>query len=335
MKILLIGPRTNIENGLVGGATISFGHLVDFMKRKGESVRVINTKRYFGSFSSARNIFQIISALIRYSFWADVIFLNSSRGGTKYLAPIIFVFSRLFGSKFIFRPFGGDMKDYIRDYSSFAKKVFAKTVLKADILYLQTQGLLDYFGKGRQLKTSRARAPLSLSEEKPYAKKFIFIGFIHEDKGVDYLLEASEILGEEYTIHLYGPIKMEKYKTLSSKHYKGVLASEDILPTISKYDVLVLPTFYEGEGYPGVIIEAYSVGIPVISTDWKSIPEIVKNNVTGILVAPKSKDELLAAIRSFDRSNYDEFTTNALKYFNDTFDEEKVLSSVIQDIYAL
>jgi glycosyltransferase involved in cell wall biosynthesis len=63
-----------------------------------------------------------------------------------------------------------------------------------------------------------------------------------------------------------------------------------------EHDALVLPTFFPGEGYPGVVIEAYFAGIPVICSDWMSIPEIVDGR-QGILVPPKDADALYDAMR--------------------------------------
>ncbi len=65
--------------------------------------------------------------------------------------------------------------------------------------------------------------------------------------------------------------------------------------TLSKYDEVLLPTYYPGEGYPGIIIEAYSVGIPVITTKWKSIPEIA-DDTCALFVEPRSAQALYEAM---------------------------------------
>jgi glycosyltransferase involved in cell wall biosynthesis len=57
-----------------------------------------------------------------------------------------------------------------------------------------------------------------------------------------------------------------------------------------------LPTFYSGEGHPGVIVEAMIAGIPVITTAHRSIPEIVKDGFNGLLVPPLDSMGLAQAI---------------------------------------
>jgi glycosyltransferase involved in cell wall biosynthesis len=83
----------------------------------------------------------------------------------------------------------------------------------------------------------------------------------------------------------------------------------------------MLPTFYKGEGYPGIIIEAYSLGIPVIATTLQGIQEITDKYQTGILVEPKNAHGLVAAIRYFDETNYADMSAAAYKKF-DEFDAD-------------
>jgi glycosyltransferase involved in cell wall biosynthesis len=188
----------------------------------------------------------------------------------------------------------------------------------------------------KQLTTSRKRPKGRLHKDSAiFEKRFVYLGFVNEQKGIDHLLEAADILGDEYTLHIYGPLKDSKYNNIDSKFYKGVLHQSEVLATLSKYDVLLLPTYYEGEGYPGAIIEAYSIGLPVIATSWKAIPEIVRDGKTGILIEPRSTEALVDAMKMITKANYTNFSSNAFKYFSDTFDEEIVLEKVRQDLKEL
>jgi len=225
------------------------------------------------------------------------------------------------------------MQAQYESYNGFQKWLFQKTVLRADIFFLQTKALMHYFSQFQaniqQLPTSR---DLPKIKKKPnFKKRFIYLGHIKESKGIDLLEQAAKQLDTSYTIHAYGPIHEEKYQTQLSI-YQGLLAKEDVHQTLSQYDVLVLPTWFSGEGYPGAIIEAYSLGMPVITTHWKSIPEIVEDQKTGLLISPKSIEKLLAAIQFFDVNNYKEFSQRAKDYFLIHFKSEKVLSKVVEQI---
>ena len=154
-------------------------------------------------------------------------------------------------------------------------------------------------------------------------KKFVFIGHVHKEKGIDEILAASLYLDSSYSIDIYGSITDKKYNKDFFKSYNvtyhGALNSEDVIKKLNTYDVLLLPSYKEG--YPGVIIEAYSLGIPIISTNLRNIKEIVDPYETGILVNPGNVEKLIEAIHFFKKDNYTKMSQKAYKKF-DIFDSE-------------
>lgn len=303
----------------------------------------MNTKKYVGGLQSLLSPFYVLGKVLSHLPQSDVVFLNSSRGGTKYLAPVLYVLARLFNCKFVFRPFGGNIHTYTSAYGFLQKTFFRLTVLKSDIFFLQTRELLrfyqDFKANTFQLPTSReAPAKALLRGDRPFEKRFIYLGAMTPSKGVEQILTAAEQLGNDYTIHLYGPIKdarVRKKLNAFPEVYQGVLDKKELLPKLREYDVLILPTFYEGEGYPGVIIEAYSLGIPVISTHWKAIPEIVHHGKTGYLIKPTSSKDLLTAMLAFNRYSYPSFSEEARSYFLSRFSSELVTAAAVNQIKTL
>ena len=65
---------------------------------------------------------------------------------------------------------------------------------------------------------------------------------------------------------------------------------------LSEHDLLLLPSFYIGEGHPGIIVEAFQCHVPVIATKLRGIAEVVQHEENGLLVEPGSVDSLKAAI---------------------------------------
>ena len=59
---------------------------------------------------------------------------------------------------------------------------------------------------------------------------------------------------------------------------------------------LLFPSYYPGEGYPGVVIEALQLGLPVIATNWKALPEIVIDQQNGLIIEARNADALCQAI---------------------------------------
>lgn len=269
--------------------------------------------------------------------------LNSSRGGTRFLAPLVFLLTRLSGNFFVFRPFGGDIKDYTAKYGRRQSWIFRHTVLRAELLFLQTQELMAFYADSNahiaQLPTCRKSPPGELTSKKgPFRKRFIFLGQVKESKGINEILEVADQLPEDYTFHIYGPVAQEKYRDQFRQRkqiYQGELPPQAIYSTLSEYDVLVLPTYYEGEGYPGVIVEAFSMGLPVITTRWKAIPELVKDGATGFLIPPRSSVELYQAVTFFNRQNYRGFSDRASAFFQNNLEEEVVLGKTLEMILNL
>ena len=112
---------------------------------------------------------------------------------------------------------------------------------------------------------------------------------------------------DEIAVDVVGPLSndfsIERFIGVPGLRYLGVVPSEDVGGLIAEYEALVLPTSYKGEGYPGVIIEAYLQGTPVITTYWRSIPEIVIDRGTGLLIPPNDAPALVEAMKTilFDR----------------------------------
>ena len=66
--------------------------------------------------------------------------------------------------------------------------------------------------------------------------------------------------------------------------YKGYLSPENIHETLGHYDVMVFPTQYYTEGFPGTVLDANIAGIPVIATNWKHAHEFIADKHSGIVV---------------------------------------------------
>lgn len=76
---------------------------------------------------------------------------------------------------------------------------------------------------------------------------------------------------------------------------EGTVNQDKIHQFYSQADLFVLSSF--AEGLPIVLMEAMSIEIPCISTFVNGIPELIENNVDGLLIAPSSIEELRNAIR--------------------------------------
>lgn len=141
--------------------------------------------------------------------------------------------------------------------------------------------------------------------------KFVFLGRLIEEKGVGLLIDASRKLYEEYgkkfSVTFYGSqtntYSQGYFDTLDCDNisYGGFLnlKSKEGLKQLSEYDVMVFPTYFEGEGFPGVLIDAFKAGLPVIASDFHANPDVISNPALGVLIKPKDVDSLKSAMLGF------------------------------------
>jgi len=155
-------------------------------------------------------------------------------------------------------------------------------------------------GVPTRLNTRRARNP---GEEMVVG----IVALFRPRKGLEVLLNSIARLrgrGLAVRLHAVGP-----FETMQYREHIMQLAGElgisnditwtgftgDVFAELSKMHAFVLPSLY-GEGMPMVILEAMSVGLPVVSTRVEGIPEVVRDGQDGLLVNPDNVDELSEAI---------------------------------------
>jgi glycosyltransferase involved in cell wall biosynthesis len=76
--------------------------------------------------------------------------------------------------------------------------------------------------------------------------------------------------------------------------FEGAVNQDEIRGILEKADVFALASF--AEGIPVVLMEAMAMEIPCVSTSVAGIPELIRDSVDGLLVAPSDEDGLAAAI---------------------------------------
>lgn len=317
-KILLLGPLTNRKNPKrTGGAVVLFNELLRHIEGRGLAFEIIDTNKrnYHGMLHAYTSI---VLNILRKLPKAAHISLHSSKD-YLLLGPVIILLAKLFGKKVSLRKFGGNLGDDLK--TGFTGLVADWIVRRVNYLFVETrvsQGCCSGLNPNTYwFPNSRTRL-LPAYRKRSYSRRFVFISHIIKEKGVGEIIEAAKKLDDSYTIHLYGPLTNNGYNPFENNDgkvkYMGELNAGDVPDTMNCYDVLLLPSYKEG--YPGIILEAYSLGIPIISTRLDSVMEICQDGVQGRLIRPGSSEQLLRAIRSFNEENYQEYSRNSFGSFS-------------------
>lgn len=273
---------------------------ISLTARDGRMLRTLWSKLFVG----LRVVRQVLSSLPR----ADVVSVHANN---PVMLAVLVGLCKLLRRPIVVRVFGGSLDTR---YGRPVDRLLLRLVFRSDCVLLQTRYLVEFFERefpGANLRlfpTSRpfVRDPVRTTSRGgvPHpAKRFVFIGSVKPAKGILEILDACNSLraDDDVRVDIYGPMGegMEERLLHQSERvaYRGVVANTEVPSVLRDADVLLLPTYYSGEGYPGIIIEAFMAGLPVITTTWRSIPEIVEDGVSGILVPPRDAGALAAAMQ--------------------------------------
>ena len=96
---------------------------------------------------------------------------------------------------------------------------------------------------------------------------------------------------------------MSEIGELPNVEYKGFLKLVEIsnYDVLAGYDVMLFPTFFYGEGFAGIFIDALIAGLPVVATDWNLNSEIVRHGETGVVVENRNAERLADAMEMLIR----------------------------------
>lgn len=138
---------------------------------------------------------------------------------------------------------------------------------------------------------------------------FLFIGRLLTEKGVAEFVEAAQVVHERWPEarfvavgphdpslpHAVDAEHLDAWRTAGVVEFVGGVA--DVRPWLAACSVFVLPSYREGT--PRSVLEAMSVGRPVITSDAPGCRETVTDGENGFLVPPRQSVPLAAAMARF------------------------------------
>jgi glycosyltransferase involved in cell wall biosynthesis len=194
------------------------------------------------------------------------------------------------------------MRVSIRNSCRWASEIISVSEnTKKDLMHLyqvpeeNIQVVQEGYEKELQILDAESR---KFEDHKPY---LLFIGRLEERKNILGIIEAFEILKEKYVLpHKLllagkGGYGYEKIGSrISNSKFQidivelGFVMDGEKFSLIAGADVFLFPTFYEGFGIP--VLEAQSVGVPVVTSNVSSLPEVTGDS--ALLVDPEKPEEI-------------------------------------------
>ena len=174
-------------------------------------------------------------------------------------------------------------------------------------------------------------------------KSLLFLGRLHESKGLSDIIEACRVLrseGLEFNFRCFGegPMKEEflegMREAISSNFiYEGVVSGKEKWRVLANCDIFVLPSRF-GEGLPLSVLEAMAAGCIVIASDVASTRIAIKDGENGFLIPPGDLPEFTEKLRTAitDVDKLEQMHEKAIKTVAEGFTME-VYSSELERVY--
>lgn len=173
--------------------------------------------------------------------------------------------------------------------------------------------------------------------------RFLYLGRLMKEKGMDELFYAAQKLHEKYgnkvifdLVGFFEDAYKEKVEELSKKNivvFHGF--KKDPRPYYETADCVVLPSYHEGMS--NVLLEAAAMAKPIITSDIPGCREAVIDGKSGLLCKAMDKDSLFDCLDKFVEMTYEQRRNMGLcgrEHMEKEFDRRKIVEFTINTIKA-
>ena len=311
LRALLIGalpPQEPSDANPVGGAAVNFEDMVTQLKRRDIDVTVVDISRprvnlgvrqLWHNFVTVAGLIRRVAGRVLFN---DIVVVHISAKSVWWLGSGLWFMCTAFRRPVVLKFIGGDFAQVYDGYSAAKRRWASATYLRCALILVQTRAIKKRFSEHDNVQWFPNTRDTRGSGESPrdVARRFIFVSQLRMEKGLREAVEACRELPRDCCLNVYGPIMantdLSVFDGQNRSAYRGVLAQGEVPGALDRHDVLVLPTYWDVEGYPGIVLEALQCGLPVIATTWGSIPEVVEDSKSGLLVEPRSTVAVRMAI---------------------------------------
>jgi len=170
--------------------------------------------------------------------------------------------------------------------------------------------------------------------------RFLFIGRVMKEKGVEELFSAAIKIKEKYfniEIDVVGPYEDDYRRVINNLqgkliNYYGFQA--DVRPFIRNCHCFVLPSYHEGMA--NTLLESAAIGRPLIASDIPGCREAITPGVNGYLCKSHDPEDLYCAMTRFLETSYAEkvrMGRESRKLVESKFDKKEVIAKTIMHLF--
>lgn len=240
------------------------------------------------------------------------VILITTYNGIKFLSIIFNILNIMFKRKIHFIVIGSYLVNEVEN-----NKMLRKRLKKIDCIYVQSKTMVTrlneigltsvrYFPNFKHI---RIIEKININQN---IGKFKLCTFsrINKYKGIKEAVEAVIYINEKYnnvicTLDIYGIPDKEYEKEFKGLvynlpkyiKYKGLVKSEKSVNVLKDYFLVLFPTYYQGEGFAGTILDSLCAGVPILASDWNYNSEFVDDYKTGVLFRTRDTSDLIEKLK--------------------------------------
>ena len=308
MKFLFISPRFS---GGIGGHAAMLGNK---LTQNGHQVKKLETTHLpiknlknpsFAVLSSLKSLVDRDSYDIVHAFNVPSAYAMKYAKGKKKVLSIHGVFSEQVDSL------------HSKSVSSLAKSVESQVLEWPDKLTTDSKATQKLYNEKFDINFEYLPSPLDTSmfenigSVEKIQNQVAYVGRDSHEKGID-ILKAAES------------------KINGNVVYCTDRSWEDAMKIIKSSSMVVVPS--RMESLPTTVKEAFYLNVPVIGTDVGGIPELIKNNETGIIIPPENPSKLAQAVNELlsDKEKAEKLAINGNTFVTNNMTWDVILPKYIQ-----
>lgn len=291
-KFAIVGVYGQGENFTTGQAVKCYELINWLIGKYGKSnIDIVNTYKW------KKNPIGLFKSLVKAFKECETVIILPAQHGLKVFAPLCYYLNKKYKRKLEYIVIGGWLADTLK-----TNKKLKKYISNFDGVFVETKSMVSNLKKvGIEkcyfLPNTRV-IPNNIERQNKWSDIINICTYsrVTEDKGIldaiEIIKRANSMIGNNvFQLHIYGKVApdfQEKFDNSIEENskfvkYCGIKNSDQGVETLSKYFCLLFPTYYEGEGFAGTILDGFAAGTPVIANDWKYNKEIINDNETGMI----------------------------------------------------
>jgi glycosyltransferase involved in cell wall biosynthesis len=340
-KLILLIAGINIDGPPQGGEHYKNQLISKYLKQRYNLI-ILDTHHW------RRRPLTLLKILYQIMFFrgSDII-VSLTTKSTFYLLGLFKLFNSSQLNKVTYFTVGGNLGDFIvgiRDYQLILLNL--KSILVQGHSISKKLNSLEIKNNVFVIPNFKVKEDIKYIESKR-GLNFFYLGTITKEKGIFELMEVFERISSKHQLHFYGPLdlnnndeqlflaKLNKNSNFQYMGYLNILNNEKAAyEVLNKYCAMVFPSYYPGEGFPGVFLDAFNIGMPVIASDWNMHTEVIQDGYNGKIFVTKNNEELEKSIiwfiENFQTDEYKIMCENARKSF-DKYEYPRILDEYFND----